>query len=74
MKEKGDLLSDSHIILYSWEKYFSQILSVYSVSDVRQRDIHTAESLEPDPPTKGIHNFRDRCCFLYNSYSSTMQH
>jgi hypothetical protein len=38
MDENGDLLAD----------YLSQLLNVYRVSDVRQREIHTAEPLVPD--------------------------
>jgi hypothetical protein len=32
-----------------WRKYFSQILNVHGVSDVRQAEIHTAEPLVPEP-------------------------
>jgi hypothetical protein len=49
MKDKnGDLLADSHNILNTWKKYFSQLLNVHRVSDVRQIEIHTAEPLVPD--------------------------
>jgi hypothetical protein len=41
--ENGDLLADSHNILNRWKNYFSQLLSIHSVSDVRQMEIHTAE-------------------------------
>jgi hypothetical protein len=47
--ENGDLLADSHNIVNRWNKYFSQLLSVYRASDVRQREIYTAELLVPDP-------------------------
>jgi hypothetical protein len=40
--ENGDLLSDSHNILISWKNYFSQLLNVHDVSDVRQIEVHTA--------------------------------
>jgi hypothetical protein len=43
------LLADSHNILNRWKKYFSQLLNVHRVSDVRQIEIHTAEPLVPDP-------------------------
>jgi hypothetical protein len=46
--ENGDLLSDSKNILNRWKKYFSQLLNVHSVSDVRQVEIHTAEPFVPD--------------------------
>jgi hypothetical protein len=32
-----------------WRNYFSQILNVHMVSDVRQAEIHTAEPLVPEP-------------------------
>jgi hypothetical protein len=35
--ENGDLLADSHNILSRWKNYFSQILNVHYVSDVRQK-------------------------------------
>jgi hypothetical protein len=34
--ENGDLLADSHNILNRWKNYFSQLLNVHNVSDVRQ--------------------------------------
>jgi hypothetical protein len=43
--EKGDLLADFHNIVR--KKYFSQLLNVHSVSDVRQIEIHTTEPLVP---------------------------
>ncbi|PNF33874.1 hypothetical protein B7P43_G06731 [Cryptotermes secundus] len=46
--ENGDLLADSHNILNRWRNYFSQLLNVHSVSDVRQTEIHTALRLVPD--------------------------
>jgi hypothetical protein len=47
--ERGDLLADSHNILNWWKNYFSHLLNVYRVSDVRQIEIHTAEPLVPYP-------------------------
>jgi hypothetical protein len=47
--EKGDLVADSHSIMARWRNYFSQILNVHGVSDVRQTQIHTAEPLVPEP-------------------------
>jgi hypothetical protein len=35
--------------LNTWKNYFSQLLNVHKVSDVRQTEIHTAEPLVPDP-------------------------
>jgi hypothetical protein len=45
--ESGDLLSDSRNILNRWKNYFSQLLNVLNVSDVRQIEVHTAEPLVP---------------------------
>jgi hypothetical protein len=45
--ENGDLLADSNNILNRWKNYFSQLLNVYNVSDVRQIEVHTAEPLVP---------------------------
>jgi hypothetical protein len=33
--ENGDLLADSNTILSRWKSYFSQLLNVHDVSDVR---------------------------------------
>jgi hypothetical protein len=44
-----DLLDDSHNILNSWKNYFSQLLNVHNVSDVRQIAVHMAEPLVPGP-------------------------
>jgi hypothetical protein len=46
--ENGDLLADSHNILNMCKKYFSQLLNVYSVSNVKQIDIHKAQLLVHD--------------------------
>ena len=45
--EKGDLVADSHSIMARWRNYFSQMLNVHGVSDVKQAEIHTAEPLVP---------------------------
>jgi hypothetical protein len=39
--ENGDLLADSHNILNRWKNYFSQLLNVHRVSDVRLIEMHT---------------------------------
>jgi hypothetical protein len=44
-----NLLADSHNILNMWKNYFSQLLNIHSVSDVRQIEIHRAEPSVPDP-------------------------
>jgi hypothetical protein len=43
--ENGDLLAAPDSILNRWKNYFSQLLSVRNVSDVRQTEVHTAESI-----------------------------
>jgi hypothetical protein len=43
--ENGDLLADSHNILNKWKNYFSLLLNVHNVSDVRQIGVHKAEPL-----------------------------
>jgi hypothetical protein len=45
--ENGDLVADSHNTLNRWKNYFSQLLNVHNVSDVRQIEVHTAEPLVP---------------------------
>jgi hypothetical protein len=47
--EKGDLVADSYTIIVRWKNYFSQILNIHGVSDVRQAEIHTTEPLVPEP-------------------------
>jgi hypothetical protein len=47
--DNGDLLADSHNILNRWKNYFSQVLNVHYVSDVRQIEVHMAEPLVPGP-------------------------
>jgi hypothetical protein len=45
----GDMLADFHNTLNRWKNYFSQVLNVQRVSDVRQIEIHTAKLLIPVP-------------------------
>jgi hypothetical protein len=47
--ENCDLLADSHNILNRCKNYFSLLLNVRNVSDVRQIEVHTAEPLVPSP-------------------------
>jgi hypothetical protein len=47
--ENGVLLVDSHNILNRWKNYFSQLLNVHNVREVRQIEVHTAELLVPGP-------------------------
>jgi hypothetical protein len=49
VKDKnGDRLADFHNILNRWRNYFSQLVNVHMVSDVRQTEIHAAEPLVPE--------------------------
>jgi hypothetical protein len=43
----GDALAVSHNILNWWKNYFSQLLNVHYVSDIRQIEIHTAGPVVP---------------------------
>jgi len=43
------LIADSHSILAKWRNYFSQLLNVCGINDVRQTEIHIAEPLVPEP-------------------------
>ena len=47
--EMGDLVSDPCRIGSMWTNYFSQLLNVHGVNDIRQREIHTVETLLPHP-------------------------
>ena len=42
-------MADSHSIMARWRNYFTQILNVHKVKDVRQVEIHTIEPLAPEP-------------------------
>ena len=47
--ETGDLVTGSYNILARWRDYFSQLLNVHGVQDVRQTETHSAEPLVPEP-------------------------
>jgi len=47
--DKDDLVADSRNILAKYRNYFSQILNVLGVNEVRQTEIHTAEPLVLEP-------------------------
>jgi hypothetical protein len=47
--ENSDLPAGSNNNVNRWKSYFSQLLNVHNVSDVRQIEIHTAEPLVPGP-------------------------
>jgi hypothetical protein len=48
---KGDLVADSYSIAARWTNYFSWLLNVHGVINVRHREIYTAEILVPGPST-----------------------
>jgi hypothetical protein len=43
------MLADSHSIFNKRRKYFSHLLNMHNVGDVRQIEVHTAEPLVPGP-------------------------
>ena len=43
------IATGSYNILARWSDYFSQLLNVHGVHDVRQTETHTAEPLVPEP-------------------------
>ena len=47
--EKGDLVADSHSEMARWRNYFSQLLNLHGINDVRQAEMQTAEPLVPGP-------------------------
>jgi hypothetical protein len=53
--DNGDLLADSHNIFNRWKNYFSQLLNVHRASDVRQKEIHTAEPPVLQPSLFEVH-------------------
>jgi len=52
--EKGDLVADSQSIVARWRNYFYQLLNVHGVKDVGQAEIHTAETLVPEPSASEV--------------------
>jgi hypothetical protein len=42
-------VADPHSIMARWRNYFSQLLNVHEVNDIRQAEIHTVEPLVPEP-------------------------
>jgi hypothetical protein len=47
--ENGILLADPQSVLNRWKNFFNQVLNVPGVHNVRQKDIHMAEPLVPEP-------------------------
>jgi hypothetical protein len=52
--EKGDWVANSDSILARWRSYFSQLLNVHKINDVRQTEIHRAEPLVPEPSASEV--------------------
>jgi hypothetical protein len=47
--ENGDLLGDSDNILNRWKNYFCQLLTVHSINDIWQTEMHMAQPLVSEP-------------------------
>jgi hypothetical protein len=47
--ENGNLLAGPQNVLNRWKTFFKQMLNVHGIHNVRQKDIHTAEPLVPEP-------------------------
>jgi hypothetical protein len=47
--ENGNLLADPQNVLNRWKNFFNQVINVHGVHDIRQMDIHMAETLVPEP-------------------------
>ena len=52
--EKGDLVADAHSNMARWRKYFSKLLNLHVVKDVRQAEIHTVDPLGPEPSVSKV--------------------
>ena len=46
--DKGDLVADYHSIVARWRNYFSQLLNVHWINDVRQTEINKVKPLVPE--------------------------
>ena len=42
------MIADSYSIVARWRNYFSQLLNVHGVNDIKHTGIHTAEPLVPE--------------------------
>jgi predicted site-specific integrase-resolvase len=47
--ENGKLLTDSHYILNRWKSYFSQLLNMPNINDIRHIAVRKAETLVRGP-------------------------
>jgi hypothetical protein len=81
--KNGDLLADASNIVNRWKSYFSQLLIVHNISDVRQIGIHTAESIVPGPSLLEIEiaiaklksiNLQAVIKFRLNSFKQNVKH
>ena len=52
--DKDDLVAGSRSILSKYRNYFSQILDVFGVNEVRQTEMHTAEPLVTVPSASEV--------------------
>ena len=43
------MVAHPHSVMARWRNYFSQLLDINEDNDVRQAEIHTVESLVPEP-------------------------
>jgi hypothetical protein len=81
--ENGEWLAESHSILNRWKTYFSKLLNVHRVSEIRQIEKQTAEPLVPDlvllrlklllQNSKGI-NCQVVIKFRQNSFKQEVKH
>jgi hypothetical protein len=46
--KNGDLFTDSYSIMARWRSYFSQLLNICRVNDIRETEMLTAEPLVPE--------------------------
>jgi len=52
--EMGDLVADPYSIVGRWRNYFSQLLNMHGVNNVRHTEIHIAEPLMPEPSASEV--------------------
>ena len=45
----GDLVTDSHRSLARCRDHFTQLLNTHGTNEFRQKEMHTAEPLMPEP-------------------------
>jgi hypothetical protein len=72
--ENGDLLADSHNIFNRWKNYFSQLLNVHNVSDVRKIEVAyirlsyctCSSHLEAETGISNLKKYK----LLYNSHTT----